>query len=501
MAVIAKVSNSKSAHASLSYGLGKGVQKLKNDTREWLESNGVDTSQITGRAVVSSGTNGIVPEMADMQFKATRQAFNQDKASNQVLRVIQSFADYELSALSPDDWQTANDLGVRMAEELYPDHQSAVYTHIDGENHTLHNHIIVNKVNLETGKKMREKPGETVKRAREINDNLAKERGWAIVEKPADNVTKVEKDLGTDSWRWKLKLKINVMLRPDATFKDWDGFKEWAKVMGVDVIERGKTVTYAFKDDTGTERKVRASKLGTDYEKETIVNELERRNRPTESNGLETTSREIEQREQQADLREQSAEQREQRVDGAIRTTNSLAERLGNKVQQLTDRLRELGTTIRQLIERATQAAARPDEAKPEQRPDSTPVDPEPVRAVETELLPLLDTRDVATIFRNLDKATFAQVKLVQGGIDKQVEREQSQVKIDLEKPITAETINELGRQLSEITDYSVEDLAILANRGHQFSPLDSVKNPVKQNSERSFNQSKSQTNGFRPRM
>ncbi|MEQ6219692.1 relaxase/mobilization nuclease domain-containing protein [Levilactobacillus brevis] len=50
----------------------------------------------------------------------------------------------------------ANDLGCALAEKLYPAYQSAVYTHIDGEHHILHNHIIVSKVNLETGKKMQD---------------------------------------------------------------------------------------------------------------------------------------------------------------------------------------------------------------------------------------------------------------------------------------------------------------------------------------------------------
>ncbi|MEQ6219767.1 relaxase/mobilization nuclease domain-containing protein [Levilactobacillus brevis] len=61
-------------------------------------------------------------------------------------RITQSFADNELSALNPSDWQKANDLGCALAEKLYPAYQSAVYTHIDGEHHILHNHIIVSKV-------------------------------------------------------------------------------------------------------------------------------------------------------------------------------------------------------------------------------------------------------------------------------------------------------------------------------------------------------------------
>lgn len=117
MAVIAKISNSKSAHASLAYALGKGQNKLKNATREWLDGQGIDTSQLNQRAVKMAGTNGIMPEMADLQFKATRQAFNQDKPSNQVLRVIQSFSGQELDPANQADWQQANDLGVKLAEE------------------------------------------------------------------------------------------------------------------------------------------------------------------------------------------------------------------------------------------------------------------------------------------------------------------------------------------------------------------------------------------------
>ncbi|MGZ7259745.1 relaxase/mobilization nuclease domain-containing protein, partial [Streptococcus pyogenes] len=82
--------------------------------------------------------------------------------SNQVLRITQSFALDELNPKVQKDWQKANDLGVELAENLYPNHQSVVYTHLDGKNHVLHNHIIVNKVNLETGKKLREQKGESV---------------------------------------------------------------------------------------------------------------------------------------------------------------------------------------------------------------------------------------------------------------------------------------------------------------------------------------------------
>lgn len=70
--------NTKSAHAALSYALGDGKAKLKNDTIDWLESRGVDTSTITRREVVMSGTNAIVPELASSKMKAVRVAFVAD---------------------------------------------------------------------------------------------------------------------------------------------------------------------------------------------------------------------------------------------------------------------------------------------------------------------------------------------------------------------------------------------------------------------------------------
>lgn len=49
---------------------------------------------------------------------------------------------------------------------------------------------------------------------------------------------------------------------------------------GVNVIERGKTVTYQH---VAENKKVRAKKLGADYEKETIINGFERQLEPTEN--------------------------------------------------------------------------------------------------------------------------------------------------------------------------------------------------------------------------
>lgn len=278
MATIAKISGTNSAHAAISYAQGKGRDKLKNHTLEWLETNGIDTSEINSRAVVSSGTNGIMPAIASTQMKTTRLAFNQDNQRNQALRIIQSFDSSELDPTKPADWQIANDIGQRLAAELYPDYQAAIYTHIDGDNHVLHNHIIVSKVNLETGKKLRQQPGEAVKTARAKNDEIAREMDWHILEAPKESVNYAEQAFEQKvgfSWRKSIKVHIDeAMTNPSVT--NWDQFTAALQVHQITPNLRGKNVTFVINTNDG-EHRVRGNKLGTDYEKETLIHGLERK--------------------------------------------------------------------------------------------------------------------------------------------------------------------------------------------------------------------------------
>src|SRR5699024_12144133 len=63
----------------------------------------------------------------------------------QAHHVIQSFKPDEVTP------EKANQVGLELAKKLAPNHEVAVYTH-DDTNH-VHNHIVINSVNFETGKK------------------------------------------------------------------------------------------------------------------------------------------------------------------------------------------------------------------------------------------------------------------------------------------------------------------------------------------------------------
>ncbi|MEQ6219617.1 relaxase/mobilization nuclease domain-containing protein [Levilactobacillus brevis] len=106
MATIAKVTTGASASSALNYALGQD-KAMHNDTERWLEEHQLERPDDLKncRAVAVGGTNGIDPMIAKEQFKAVQQAFNQTQRQNQVRRITQSFADNELSALNPSDWQ------------------------------------------------------------------------------------------------------------------------------------------------------------------------------------------------------------------------------------------------------------------------------------------------------------------------------------------------------------------------------------------------------------
>lgn len=95
------------------------------------------------RAEEKSGLNCDV-DYAKSAFKQTRALYGKEDGI-QAHTVIQSFKPGEVTP------EQCNQLGLELAEKIAPNHQVAVYTHTDKDHY--HNHIVINSVDLETGKK------------------------------------------------------------------------------------------------------------------------------------------------------------------------------------------------------------------------------------------------------------------------------------------------------------------------------------------------------------
>jgi hypothetical protein len=356
MATIAKITNGASAASALNYALGKD-KELHNDTKQWLEDNRLERPpELTNcRAVAVGGTNGIDISIANEQFKIVQQVFNQTARRNQVLRITQSFALNELDPTNTRDWQRANDLGCELAEKLYPDYQTAVYTHLDGQNHILHNHIIINKVNLQTGKKLDERKGSAVERARNANDEISKEQGWKVIEPVREHQSRTEQDLtkkGQYSYMADLRGRIDTTMQ-DTSICDFKTFSDVLAKSGVNVSVRGQNVSYAFLDANHKQRRARGKRLGADYDKEAILSELERRNseqeqqldREDQSRATELV-RDTKQADTALNQRERQAQSRKPRIDQLRNAVKPIADHL----QHFTGAVREFASKVEQRV-------------------------------------------------------------------------------------------------------------------------------------------------------
>lgn len=211
----------------------------------------------------------------------------------------------------------------------------------------LHNHIIVNKVNLETGNKLREKPGESVESARECNDQIARQEQWHIVEKPQERFSETEKELvikNEYSYMDDLRNRINHVMQ-DNSVSSYESFKSSLLDQGVNVSERGQTLSYAFSDVNNKQRRAREQRLGTDFGKETILNELENRARASQNRQVEPREPETFKLEQTAQRRKHEVGSIEQEFEprkSEISRRESTINRIINRIHYFREQLPEL---------------------------------------------------------------------------------------------------------------------------------------------------------------
>lgn len=218
------------------------------------------------RAEVTEGVNAPA-EYAKAQFKATRELWGKN-GGIQAHHVIQSFKPDEVSP------EKANQIGQELADKIAPGHEAVVYTHTDKE-HT-HNHLVINSVNFENGKKYHAHGKDELYNIREASDDLCKEYELSIVQEKSAGMrhTLAEQGLlekGKSSWKDEIRQAIDVAKDSSTDFNDFKRHLE--QDYGVETKLRGQTLSFKHPDQ---QRYVRANKLGMNYEMEGIKRGFER---------------------------------------------------------------------------------------------------------------------------------------------------------------------------------------------------------------------------------
>ena len=220
------------------------------------------------RAVEKSGLNCDV-DYAKSSFKATRELYGKTDG-NQGHVIIQSFQPGEVTP------EQCNQLGLALAEKLAPNHQVAVYTHADTDH--VHNHIVINSIDLETGKKFNNNK-QALRNVRDFNDEVCIEHGLSVPEKDTARLryTQTEKAIAdpntksTAQYSWKDEIREAI---DQSIATNMDEFKDHLSQYGIEIARvTPKSITYRH---LAEDKKVRGRRLGEDYNKGGIEDGFER---------------------------------------------------------------------------------------------------------------------------------------------------------------------------------------------------------------------------------
>lgn len=208
-------------------------------------------------------------EYARAQMKATRELWGKEDGI-QAHHVIQSFKPEETTA------EQANEIGKQLAEKIAPGHECVIYTHADKEH--IHNHVVINSVNFETGHKYQAHGKKAIEDIRDASDQLCLEHDLSVVKEPSAEIryTLAEQGLlekGRDSWKDEIRQSIDLAKEHVTDLNSLKSHLE-AKY-GVEMKLRGKTISFKHPDRG---RFVRANKLGLNYERGELERGFETKN-------------------------------------------------------------------------------------------------------------------------------------------------------------------------------------------------------------------------------
>jgi len=237
------------------------------------------------RAVESSGIN-CDPDYAKVQFEVTRKLHGKNNGI-QAHTIIQSFAPNEITP------QRANELGKILAATIAPGFEVAIFTHADKDH--IHNHIIINSVHPESGKKYHCHGWDGIESVRHQSNLISAENNLTIpflpenkrvygknarYSSPApvrfDQKEQAIIEQGKDSWKDEIRQAIDIELKKSKTYEEFKANLE--KKYGIMTKDDGKHIVFTHPERIHERDKgrVRGYKLGNDYTKEGIQNGIER---------------------------------------------------------------------------------------------------------------------------------------------------------------------------------------------------------------------------------
>lgn len=231
---------------------GKGAAKVKYVVEKQLPGDPLSSEGCRSE----SGPQAIIND-----FEAVRE-LHHHKGPNAMVELTHSFTPEESQKIGPE---LVNKIGHEVAKEFFPGHQFVVVTHLDRDHY--HNHIFVNSVSLETGKRIHNKIAK-MKKIRGVNDRICKGYGLSIPnEERKERAARMPSKVALMIRHGRRSFIADLMQKADFARAYATSYAEYSGILaefGVQARVEKKNVTYFY---PGRDVGIRGRSLGALYDK------------------------------------------------------------------------------------------------------------------------------------------------------------------------------------------------------------------------------------------
>jgi len=214
-----------------------------------------------------SGWN-CMPDTAREEMQMTKRQFGKEDG----ILAFHGYQSFKPGEVTPE---IAHEIGMKLAQELWPDHQVIVATHLDKAH--IHSHFVVNSVSL-YGRKFNACKA-SYRQMREVSDRLCREYGLSVIAQPEKNPRKhiaewqAERE-GEQTWRSIIREDMDYAIRYSMTMEQ---FYAAMRKKGYIFEQRGSFLRVKA---LGMQRFVRLQSLGKGYTETAIRQRILRHRYP-----------------------------------------------------------------------------------------------------------------------------------------------------------------------------------------------------------------------------
>lgn len=208
------------------------------------------------------------PMTAREEMQITKKAYDKEDG----VLAYHGYQSFKPGEVSPE---IAHEIGLKLAQELWPDHQVIVATHLDKKH--IHSHFVVNSVAL-NGKKF-DSNHASYRKMRQTSDRLCREYGLSVIEPKNTSTTKhytewAAEHAGEPTYRSIIRQDIDTAVKYSMTVQE---FFNAMKKKGYVFEQRGSFLRIKA---SGSKRFMRLRSLGPGYSEVSIKQRILRHRYP-----------------------------------------------------------------------------------------------------------------------------------------------------------------------------------------------------------------------------